>query len=456
MTSSHSQAPSVPCSAPSGPCIQTPLPGPKTKALIEQDAQYISPSYTRGYPLAIERGEGAMVMDPDGNWFLDFCAGIAVCATGHSHPKVVDAIVEQTHKFIHMSGTDFYYPNMVELARKLDETSGCKSPMKTFFANSGTEAIEGALKLARYHTKRTGIIAFYRSFHGRTFGAMSVTASKSVQKSHFQPLVPAVFHSHYPNAYRPMFTHKGGEAEAEGCLKYLEDHIFKMLIKPEEVAGILVESIQGEGGYVVPPPNWLPGLRALCDKYGIMLIVDEVQAGMGRTGKMWAFEHDGIEPDIIACAKGIASGLPLGAIIAKASVMDWPPGTHATTFGGNPVACAASLATIELLENGLMANATEQGGRLLCQLQGLVNDFDCLGDVRGRGLMIGLEVVDSKTSKGKNAALRDTIVDTCFEKGLLLLGCGENTIRFSPPLIITAEHVDTAVTILRDAIQASI
>lgn len=440
--------------SPQEPKIITTLPGPKTQALIDADKQYISPSYTRGYPLAIERGEGAMVMDPDGNWFLDFCAGIAVCATGHSHPKIVEAITTQAQRFIHMSGTDFYYPNMVALAKKLDETSGCKTPMKTFFANSGTEAIEGALKLARYHTKRTGFIAFYRSFHGRTFAAMSVTASKSVQKSHFQPLVPAVFHAHYPNAYRPMFCPNGSpEDEAQACLNYIEDYIFKMLIKPDEVAGILLESIQGEGGYVVPASNWLPGIRALCDKYGIIMITDEVQAGMGRTGKMWAFNHDGVEPDIIACAKGIASGLPLGAIIAKEHVMTWPPGTHATTFGGNPVACAAALATIELLESDLMTNATTQGKRLLSQLAGLVENFDCLGDVRGRGLMIGLEIVTDKASKSKNAALRDAIVDKCFEKGLLLLGCGENTIRFSPPLIITSEQVDIAVAIIKEAIQ---
>ena len=439
--------------APEKPQIITKLPGPKTQAIIEKDKQYISPSYTRGYPFAMAKGEGAMVQDPDGNWFLDFCAGIAVNSTGHGHPKVIEAIKNQAEQFLHMSGTDFYYGILADLAEKLNEVSGLGGPAKIFFSNSGTESVEGALKLARYATKRTGVIAFYRSFHGRTYGSMSVTASKSVQKTYVAPLVSSVYHAHYPNAYRPMFTDGSSpEAEAQACLNYIEDYIFKMLVRPEEVAAILVESIQGEGGYVVPPKNWLPGLRAMCNKYGIMLITDEVQAGMGRTGKMWAFEHDNIAPDIITSAKGIASGLPLGAIIAKADVMTWPPGTHATTFGGNPVACAAALATVDLLQNGLIQNAETVGNYFKSKLESLVSKYDCLGDVRGRGLMLGLEVITDKQSRGKNAKLRDEIVDKAYEHGLLILGCGENTIRFSPPLIITQQHVDIAIGILEQVL----
>lgn len=437
---------------PKRPEIVTELPGPKVKALIERDGRYISPSYTRGYPLAIARGEGAMVQDPDGNWFLDFCAGIAVCSTGHSHPAVVKAIQEQAARFLHMSGTDFYYDTMADIAQRLDELSPGTSPKKVFLCNSGTEAIEGALKLARFHTGRPNIISFYRSFHGRTFGSMSVSASKSVQKSHFAPLLAHVHHAHYPYSYRPFFQQATPEAEAQACLQFIEDYLFKMVVQPDDVAAILVEPIQGEGGYVVPPANWLPGLRKLCDTHGIMLIVDEVQAGIGRTGKMWGCEHDGIEPDIITSAKGLASGLPLGAFIAKASVMNWKPGAHATTFGGNPVACAAALTTLDLVVNGLQQNAAQQGQLLMSRLNQLVDKSDCLGEVRGRGLMVGLEVIKSKAGREKNGALRDKLVDRCFEKGLLLLGCGENTIRFSPPLMVDAEDIETAVSILEAAL----
>ena len=440
--------------APELPQIVTALPGPKTKALIADDERYISSSYTRGYPLAIEEAAGLMVKDPDGNWFLDFCAGIAVNSSRHCHPKVVQAITKQASQFLHMSGTDFYYQVMVDLAKKLDETSGIGEPCSVFFANSGTEANEGAIKLARYHTQRQGIISFFSSFHGRTFGSMSVTASKSIQKHHFGPLLAGVYHGHYPNAYRKFFKFHGTpEDEAQACLDYIENYIFKMLVKPDDVAAIMLEAIQGEGGYNVPPKNWLPGIRELCDKYGMLMICDEVQAGMGRTGKIWAFEHDGVAPDIVTSAKGIASGLPLGAIIAKKRVMNWTPGTHATTFGGNPVACAAALATFNVIEEeGLLANATTQGERLMQGLQALVDEFDCLGQVRGRGLMVGLEVITDKKSKGKNAPLRDAIVDKCYEHGLLILGCGENTIRFSPPLVLTAQHVDCALGILKTVI----
>ncbi len=432
---------------PKRPEIMTELPGPKVKALIEQDKQYISTSYTRGYPLAIHRGDGAMVQDPDGNWFMDFCAGIAVCSTGHSHPQVVKAIQEQAAQFLHMSGTDFYYQNMVDLAQRLDELSPGNTPKRVFFGNSGTEAVEGALKLARYATGRSQIISFYRSFHGRTYGAMSVTASKSVQRKHFAPFVPSVSHAHYPFSYRPFFGNLKPEDEGAACLDFINNYLFKMVVPSDEVAAILVEPIQGEGGYVVPPKNWLPGLRELCDQNGIMLIVDEVQSGVGRTGKMWACEYDGIEPDIMTSAKGIASGLPLGAIIAKNNVMTWEPGCHATTFGGNPVSCAAALVTLDLVENGLMQNSAQQGQHLMNRLNELVQKSDRLGEVRGRGLMVGLEIIQSKTSKAKDKALRDLLVDKCFEKGLLILGCGENSIRFSPPLVVDAEDIDTAVSI---------
>lgn len=441
---------------PKKPEIVTELPGPKVRALIQEDHRYISPSYTRGYPFAIARGEGAMVQDPDGNWFLDFNAGIAVCSTGHCHPQVVKAIQEQAARFLHMSGTDFYYENMVELARRLDESAPGETPKKVFFCNSGAEAIEGALKLARHHTGRPNIISFYRSFHGRTYGAMSVTASKAVQRGHFAPLLGNIFHAHYPYSYRPFFGNTNPEDEAEACLEFIKSHLFQMVTQPSEVAAILVEPIQGEGGYVVPPKNWLPGLRKLCDAHGIVLIVDEVQAGIGRTGKMWATEYDGIEPDIITSAKGLASGMPLGAIIAKSNVMTWKPGAHATTFGGNPVACAAALATLDAVENGLMQNAAQQGQLLMARLSELVKQYDQLGEVRGRGLMVGLEIVQSKSGKAKDGALRDLLVDKCFEKGLLILGCGENTIRFSPPLVIDADDVETAVSIFEAVLKENI
>ncbi len=430
------------------PDIKTALPGPKTKALIEKDNKYISPSYTRGYPLSIKSGHGAMVTDLDDNRFLDFCAGIAVCATGHSHPEVVRAIHEQSSQFLHMSGTDFYYQTMVDLAEKLAHNTPGSSDKKVFFGNSGAEAVEGALKLARYNTKRQKIISFFRSFHGRTFGAMSVTASKSIQKKDFAPLVPGILHAHYPYFYRDMFG-SSSEAEcAERCLNYIKDHIFKMVVKPDEVAAFIFEPIQGEGGYVVPPKEFVLGLQALAKEHGILIIADEVQAGFGRTGKMWASQYyDGFEPDIITSAKGIASGLPLGAIIAKSSVMNWEPGTHATTFGGNPVACAASLKTLELLEGGLMQNALTQGERLTKRLTEMQSRHEQIGDVRGRGLMIGAEIIKSAACKEKDADLRNRIVDACYYEGLVILGCGENSIRFSPPLVICEEQVDKACDI---------
>jgi 4-aminobutyrate aminotransferase len=437
------------------PQIRTELPGPKTKALIEKDHKYLSPSYTRGYPLSIKSGHGAMVVDMDDNVFLDYCAGIAVCSTGHSHPEIVKTIREQSEKFLHMSGTDFYYTVMADLAEKLATTTPGSPDKKVFFGNSGTEANEAALKLARYHTGRTGYISFFRSFHGRTFGSMSVTASKSLQKSKFAPLVPGVYNAHYPYFYRDIFKSETPEACAEACLNYIEDYLFKMLVPAEEVAAFIVEPIQGEGGYVVPPASFMLGLQKLARKYGILIIADEVQSGMGRTGQLWASQlYPGFEPDIMTSAKGLASGMPLGACIAKSSVMNWEPGTHATTFGGNPVSCAAALKTFELLENGLLENTRLQGAYLKAKLQELMARHDVIGDVRGEGLMLGIEIVESKASKTKAPDLRNEIVDDCFFEGLLILGCGENTIRFSPPLVINQEQTDSAVSILEKVLLA--
>lgn len=430
------------------PDIKTDLPGPKTQALIEQDQRFLSPSYTRGYPLSIQRGFGAMVADMDDNIFLDFCAGIAVCSTGHSHPEVVAAITEQAGKFLHMSGTDFYYTVMAQLAERLAKSTPGSPDKKVFFGNSGTEANEAALKLARNHTGRTGFISFYRSFHGRTFGSMSVSASKANQRNLFSPLVPGVYNAHYPYFYRDLFKSETPEACVQACLNYIEEHIFKCLIRPEEVAAFIVEPLQGEGGYIMPPPSFLLGLQAMARQHGILIIADEVQSGVGRTGRMWASQWaDGFEPDILTSAKGLASGLPLGACIAKSSVMDWAPGTHATTFGGNPVACAAALKTLDLVENGLMQNAAEQGAYLKKRLVEMMTRYDVIGDVRGEGLMLGVEIVTSQASKQKAPDLRDRIVDACYYDGLLILGCGENSIRFSPPLVIVREQTDCALEI---------
>jgi 4-aminobutyrate aminotransferase len=434
--------------------VSASLPGPETQRLIAKDKAFLSPSYTRGYPLSIQRGYGAMVVDVDGNRFLDFCAGIAVCSTGHSHPQVVEAIKQQADKFLHMSGTDFYYTVMADLAEKLAHSAPGKSPKKVFFGNSGAEANEAALKLARYATQRPYFISFYRGFHGRTFGAMSVSASKVIQKKSFSPLVPGVLHAHYPYPYRDIFDSHSPEACASACLDYIEQILFRHSVSPHEVAAFIVEPIQGEGGYIVPPASFLPGLQALAKRYGILIISDEVQAGMGRTGHMWASHlYPGYEPDIITSAKGLASGLPLGACIARSDLMTWEPGMHATTFGGNPVSCVAALKTIELLENGLLENARQQGDYLKAQLQQLASQFDVIGEVRGEGLMIGVEMVVSKACKTKAIALRDAVIDACFYKGLLLLACGENSIRFSPPLVIEKKQVDCAIHIIRDVLE---
>jgi len=434
------------------PHVLTPLPGPRARAVIERDQAVISPSYTRCYPLVAARGEGAIIEDLDGNRFLDFSAGIAVVSTGHCHPLVVDAIQRQSARLIHMSGTDFYYENMVELAEKLAALAPGGEPRRVYFGNSGTESVEAAMKLARYHTGRDKFIAFRGAFHGRTLGALSLTASRAVQRKGFGPLIPGVFHAEFPDTYRRP-AGLSPEDHARACVQAIERELFRTIVPPEEVAAIVVEPIQGEGGYLIPPANFLGELKLLAEKYGILLILDEVQSGMGRTGKMWAAEHFGITPDIFTTAKGIASGLPLSATVARAAIMNWPAGAHASTFGGNPVAIAAALATIQLIERKLLRNAQRIGEHILNRMHDWPRRFPHVGDVRGLGLMIGIEMVHDQESKERAPELRDRIVDDAFERGLLVLGAGRNTIRLSPPLVISRDQADFAVDTLEQCLQ---
>jgi 4-aminobutyrate aminotransferase len=435
------------------PDIRTSLPGPKAAAVIARDAAVVSPSYTRDYPLVIARGDGACVEDVDGNVFLDCTAGIAVVSTGHCHPAVVDAIADQTRKFLHMSGTDFYYELQAQLGEELSAIAPMPGPHRSFFGNSGTEAIEAALKLAKYATKRQNVIAFFGAFHGRSMGALSLTASKVRQRQGFGPLVPGTFHAPYPDSYRRP---AGMSPDAWGaeCIKFIEQQLFVQLVSPDEVAAVVVEPIQGEGGYLVPPDSFLQQLRELTRRYGILLVVDEVQSGMGRTGRMFAIEHAGVEPDIVTMAKGIASGMPLGVTTARAAVMSWPPGSHASTFGGNPVSCAAAMVTIRLIREGLMKNAETVGRHLMDGARALMEKHTLIGDVRGRGLMIGIEFVRDRKTKERATTERDMIVKGCFARGLLLLGAGRNAIRLSPPLVLTKAQADSALEILDAAIAA--
>jgi len=433
------------------PQIRTPLPGPHASAIIERDAAVVSPSYTRSYPLVIARGSGATVEDVDGNLFLDCSAGIAVNVTGHSHPEVVRAIVEQAQRFLHMSGTDFYYDLQVQLAEALAAVVPIDGGARSFFGNSGTEAIEACIKLARWTTRRVNIVAFLGAFHGRTMGSLALTASKAVQRRGFGPMMPGVFHTPYPDCYRCPVGLSPASCAAE-CLDYIEDELFVHLVSPDEVAAVVVEPIQGEGGYIVAPDVFLQRLREITSSFGITLVVDEVQSGMGRTGKMFAIEHAGVRPDMIAIAKGIASGMPLGVAVARSSLMTWPPGAHASTFGGNPVACAAALTTLTLVRDSLMANAARVGARMMDGLRALAEVHPLIGDVRGRGLMIGVELVRDRATKERAATERDALVQAAFRRGLLLLGAGKNTIRFSPPLVLTAAEADSAVTIFGEAL----
>ena len=430
------------------PRVGTELPGPRARALLERDQRYMSPSYTRVYPLVVARGSGAVIEDVDGNLFLDFTAGIAVTSAGHCHPRVVAAIQDQAAKLIHMSGTDFYYEPQIDLAQRLAELAPGKSAKRVFFTNSGAEALEAALKLARWHTGRSRAIAFFGAFHGRTYGAMSLSGSKVVHRRGFSPLVPDIHHVAFPRGPEARTSPDYGRRAVE----QIEDHLLRRTAPPEEVAAIFVEPIQGEGGYHVPPPDFLPALRELCDRHGILLVADEVQTGMGRTGKVFAMEHWGVEADIVCLAKGIASGMPLGAIIARDEVMDWPAGSHASTFGGNPVSCRAALATLELLEEGYTANAAARGEQLREGLRRLQQDRPEVGDVRGLGLMVAMDLVKDRQRLTPDPALRDEVVQTAFRHGLLLLGCGESAVRFCPPLCVTAEQVETALRILGEVL----
>jgi 4-aminobutyrate aminotransferase len=430
------------------------LPGPKAKALIERDHKVISPSYPRGYPFAMDHGKGTEVWDVDGNRFLDFMGGIAVVSTGHAHPQVVKAIQEQAEKFIHIS-SDFYHENWIRLGEKLSEIAPFKEDALSFMTNSGTEAVETAIKLARYHTGRTNFIGFTGAFHGRTMGAVTFTASKAKYHGGFYPLMNGVTHAPFPNPYRPVLERRKGEDYGEATVRYIEEEILGQILPADEVAGILVETIQGEGGYLVPPEGFYPALRKLCDKYGILMMLDEVQSGMGRTGKWWAIEHFGVEPDMITSAKGIASGMPLGACIARKSVMDWEIGTHGNTYGGNPISCAASLATIDLIEKQYLKNAAEVGQYTLDALAEIQSRHPSIGEVRGKGLMIGVEFVTDRETKEPAKELTDRIVNLGYERGILMLSCGKSVIRIAPPLSISKSEVDEGLRIFEEAISVA-
>ncbi|HEX9638115.1 MAG TPA: acetyl ornithine aminotransferase family protein [Acidobacteriota bacterium] len=433
------------------PSLKTELPGPLAREVMRIDDQLISPSYTRAYPLVAKTGRGAMVEDVDGNVFLDFAGGIAVVATGHCNPAVVDAIQKQAAELIHMSGTDFYYTHMVDLAQKLAAVTPGKEPKRVFYGNSGTEAIEAAIKLARYHTKRDKLIAFTGAFHGRTMGSLSLTASKAVQRKGFGSLLAGVFHIPYAYCYRCPYG-LNPESCCTECATVLERQLFKKLVDPEEVAAIVVEPIQGEGGYIPAPKEFLQELQRVCRKYGILLVADEVQSGMGRTGKWWACDHVGLEPDILCVAKGVASGMPLGVTIARAEVMDWKPGAHASTFGGNPVCIAAALATFELLEKECIANARRVGEFIFGRIADWRERFKIVGDIRGQGLMVGIELVRDQKTKEKAGDLCNRVVAEAFSKGLLVLTAGDSGLRLSPPLVIDEEQADFAISVLEECL----
>lgn len=432
--------------------ILTPPPGPKAILVLERDARVLSPSYGRDYGFVMDHGKGAEVWDVDGNRYIDFAAGIAVCSTGHSHPEVVHAIQDQVEKFIHIS-SDYYHEVMVRLAERLNEIAPIKEGVTVFLANSGTESVEAALKLARYATGRRQFIGFFGAFHGRSMGSLSFTASKARQQERFFPTMPGVWHVPFPNPYRPLFPNPPGGDQGDAVVDYIENVLFPETLPPDEVAAILVEPIQGEGGYIVPPPNFFPRLRSLCDKYGILLIVDEVQAGMGRTGKWWAIQHWDVEPDIVCIAKGIASGVPMGAMAARRSVgARWKPGAHGNTYGGNPIACVAALKTIDLIENGFMRNAGAQGTYMLDALAEMQARHPSIGEVRGKGLMIGVELVQDKKTKEPAVDLQKQVMRRCFESGLITLGCGKSTMRFMPPLMIAQKLVDEGLGIFEQAL----
>lgn len=437
------------------PCIRTQLPGPNAAQYLEKEKKFVSPSSTKGYPLVVKSAKGMVVTDVDDNTFLDFTAGVAVCNTGHNHNEVISSVNHQADTLIHMSGADFYNPLQIQLAEKLSVICPGHFTKRVFFGNSGAESVEAAFKLARYHTRRSIVIAFYNAFHGRTMGALSLTASKLNQRKHFLPLIPEVIHIPYAYCYRCHYGLTPDNCNM-ACVTWIREELFKTKVAPEEVAGIFVEIIQGEGGYVVPPKEFHKALYQLTRDYGILYIADEVQSGMGRTGKMFASEHFDIIPDIITVAKGIASGLPLSATVASEKIMDWQPGSHASTFGGNPVSCRAALATIRLLEDGLIDNAARQGVYLINELKKLERAYPVIGDVRGLGLMLAVEVVKDKETKEYAPEVRDSIIQMAFSKGLLLLGCGRSAIRFCPPLILTKNDADIALSILEECLRAAV
>ena len=436
------------------PHIEGSLPGPRAAAFIARDEKVVSPSYTRTYPLVARAGSGAIVEDVDGNRFLDFNAGIAVVATGHCHPEVVRAIQQQAARLIHMSGTDFYYEEMIALAEALARIAPGDVPRRVSFGNSGAEAMEGAIKLARYATGRRKLIAFYGSFHGRTMGALSLTSRKAVQRAGFGPLVPEVVHAPYPYCYRCPYGQQPETCAVE-CVKHIEQTLLKTVSPAEETAAIVLEPVQGEGGYIVPPKKFFDELTRVARANGILLVFDEVQSGMGRTGRMFAAEHFDAVPDIFSVAKGIASGMPLGATVARADLMTWPPGAHASTFGGNPVCCAAALTTIALLERDLVDNAARMGAYLMDRMRQWRARFPTVGDVRGLGLMLGLELVRDQRTREAAPDLRDRVVQLAFERGLLILGAGDNTLRICPPLVITRDQCDFALDTLEACLKAA-
>jgi 4-aminobutyrate aminotransferase len=428
------------------PKIVVPPPGPKARAVVERDAAWTASCYIKEYPLVVNRGQGVMVEDLDGNRFLDFMAGIAVSSTGYGHPQVVAAVKAAADRFLHICGSDFYYEGMAALCERLAKVAPGPSKKRVFLTNSGTEATEGAIKLVRHATRRTAIIAFRGAFHGRSTGAVSLTSSKARQHAGFGPLLPDVHHVPFAYRYRCQFCADKPECTRE-CLGTI-DELFVRHLDPHDVAAIFVEPIQGEGGYIIPPSGWLRDLRALCDRYGILLVADEVQSGVGRTGRMFACEHEGVEPDILLTAKGLGSGMPIGAIVAKESINTWETGSHGSTFGGNPVCCAAALATLDLVEDGLMANAVRMGERVLNGVRALARKHQCIGDVRGLGLMVGIEFVNDRATREPAPEIVQQLVQRAFQRGLLLLGAGQSALRLAPPLVVDESDVDTALAMI--------
>jgi len=432
--------------------LKTELPGPKARAMIARDAGVTSPSYPRDYPFVMSHGRGTEVWDVDGNRFLDFAAGIAVCSTGHAHPEVVRAVQQAASEFLHIS-SDYWHERMTALAERLAALAPMREPVMSFLCQSGTESVEAAIKLARYVKKRPRFIGFLGGFHGRTMGSLSFTSSKYTQQSGFAPTMPGVMHVPYPNVYRPLFA---GADQGEAVLAYIR-MLFERNLPPQEVAAILVEPIQGEGGYLVPPANFLAGLRSICDEHGILLIFDEVQCGVGRTGRMFAAEHDSVAPDIMTLAKGLGSGLPIGAMVAKRRIMEqWKRGAHGNTYGGNPLACAAANATLDLVNGGMAANAAAVGTHFTGRLRELAREFPCIGDVRGRGLMIGIELIETGPDRVPARDLCQKVIERAFHNGLLLLSCGLSTVRFMPPLNVNAAQVDEAVGLLRTSLSEAL